>query len=145
MIDRAKLSYVEGDLNYMARMAERPRYLAYDPEPGEQRSNMTYDTHKMQIHDMRPVQHELGLDHEGFGLVEHRTAVRDFCLVQQSREQIVLEVVAGEGWATEIASAIERRFETFFEPGVHFSISVVEVCSKTKSGKRNPIISRVSK
>ena len=32
MIDRAKLSYVEGDLNYMAPMAERPRYLAYDPD-----------------------------------------------------------------------------------------------------------------
>ena len=27
MIDRAKLSYVEGDLNYMAPMAGRPRYL----------------------------------------------------------------------------------------------------------------------
>ena len=78
MIDRAKLSYVEGDLNYMAPMAERPRYLAYDPEPGEARSNMTYDAHKMQIHDMRPIQHELDLDREGFGLVEHRTAVKDF-------------------------------------------------------------------
>jgi hypothetical protein len=78
MIDRAKLSYVEGDLNYMAPMAERPRYLAYDPEPGEPRSNMTYDTHKMQIRDMRPIQHELDLDHEGFGLVEQRTAVKDF-------------------------------------------------------------------
>jgi hypothetical protein len=78
MIDRAKLSYVEGDLNYMAPMGERPRYLAYDPEPGEARSNMTYDTHKMQIHDMRPLQHELDLDREGFGLVEHRTAVKDF-------------------------------------------------------------------
>jgi hypothetical protein len=32
----------------------------------------------MPIYDMRPVQHELDLDREGFGLVEHRTAVKDF-------------------------------------------------------------------
>ena len=77
MIDRAKLHHVDGVLNYMAPMTERPRYLAYDPEPGEERSNMTYDPHTMAIHDMRPIQHELDLDREGFGLVEHRTAVKD--------------------------------------------------------------------
>jgi hypothetical protein len=77
MIDRAALPRVEGDLNYMAPMSERPSYLAYEPEPGEARSNMTYDRHTMPIYDMRPVQHELDLDREGFGLVEHRTAVKD--------------------------------------------------------------------
>jgi len=76
--DRARLPHVEGQLNYMAPMAERPRYLAYDPEPGEPRSNMTYDPHMMPIYDMRPIQHELDLDREGFGLIEHRTAVQDF-------------------------------------------------------------------
>lgn len=78
MLDRARLPHVEGELNYMAPMTERPRYLAYDPEPGEARSNMTYDAHTMPIYDMRPVQHELELDREGFGLVEARTAVQDF-------------------------------------------------------------------
>jgi len=78
MLDRARLPYVEGELNYMAPMAERPRYLAYEPEPGEARSNMTYDAHVMPIRDMRPIQHELELDREGFGLVEARSAVQDF-------------------------------------------------------------------
>jgi hypothetical protein len=32
----------------------------------------------MPIYDMRPIQHELELDREGFGLVEARTAVQDF-------------------------------------------------------------------
>ena len=41
MTDRATLSHVDSMLNYMAPMPERPRYLAYDPEPGEPRSNMT--------------------------------------------------------------------------------------------------------
>ena len=77
MTDRERLPYVEGELNYMAPMAERPRYLAYEPEPGEARSNMTYDAHVMAIHDMRPIQHELDLDREGFGLIEARTAVKD--------------------------------------------------------------------
>jgi hypothetical protein len=77
MTDRERLPYVEGELNYMAPMAERPRYLAYEPEPGEARSNMTYDAHVMPIHDMRPIQHELDLDREGFGLIEARTAVKD--------------------------------------------------------------------
>ncbi|HVH80936.1 MAG TPA: CmcJ/NvfI family oxidoreductase [Stellaceae bacterium] len=77
MTDRAKLPHVDGELNYMAPMAERPRYLAYVPEPGEPPTNMTYDPHIMPIHDMRPIQHELDLDREGFALVEHRTAVQD--------------------------------------------------------------------
>jgi len=78
-------------------------------------------------------------------LLTYRTAVKDFCLIQQSRDEVVLEVVVGEGWHAETKKAIERRFESFFEPGVRFNISAVEICSKTKSGKRNPIISRVSK
>jgi hypothetical protein len=77
MTDRTKLPYVESELNYMAPMTERPSYLAYEPEPGEARSNMTYDSHVMAIRDMRPIQHELDLDREGFGLIEARTAVRD--------------------------------------------------------------------
>jgi hypothetical protein len=51
-------------------------------------------------------------------------------------------VVTGEGWSADVRRAIEDRFGTFFEPGVRFSIALVELCSKTKSGKRNPIISR---
>lgn len=77
-------------------------------------------------------------------LLTYRTAVKDFCLIQQARDQIVLEVVAGDGWCAEVKSAIERRFGTFFEPGVHFSITEVLLCSKTQSGKRNPIISHVA-
>src|SRR4029077_11104323 len=59
-------------------MPQRPRSPASAPAEGEARSNMTYDPHKISIYDMRPIQHELDLDREGFGLVEHRTAVKDF-------------------------------------------------------------------
>jgi hypothetical protein len=78
MTDRAQLPHVEGVLNYIIPMGDRPRYLAYEAEPGEARSNMTADPHTVSIYDMRPIQHELDLDSEGFDLVEHRTAVKDF-------------------------------------------------------------------
>jgi len=69
------LPYVEAQLNYLGPMTERPRYYAY--EIGE-RSNMTYDPHKMRIHDMRPISSDVSLDTEGFALVEQRSAVQDF-------------------------------------------------------------------
>jgi hypothetical protein len=73
-----QLPYVEAELNYLAPMAERPRYYAYEPEPGEPRSNLTPEPHQMHIHSLRPIADELGLDVQGFALLEQRSAVRDF-------------------------------------------------------------------
>jgi len=73
-----KLSYVEAELNYLAPIAERPRYYAYEPQPGEPRSNLEPDAHRMRIHDLRPIAGELDLDTQGFALLEQRSAVRDF-------------------------------------------------------------------
>jgi hypothetical protein len=73
-----RLPYVEAELNYLAPMAARPRYLAYEPDPGEPRSNMTHEAHRVRIHDMRPIASEISLDEQGFELVEQRSAVRDF-------------------------------------------------------------------
>jgi hypothetical protein len=78
MTDRAKLPHVEAELSYMTPMGARPRYLAYDPDAGEERTNMTPDPHTVPIYDMRPIQRELDLDRECVGLVEHRSAVQDF-------------------------------------------------------------------
>jgi len=72
------LPYVEAELNYLAPMTERPRYYAYEIEPGEPRSNLTHEPHQMRIHDLRPIAAELDLDTQGFALVEQRSAVRDF-------------------------------------------------------------------
>jgi hypothetical protein len=74
----AELPYVEGELNYLKPMAERPRYYAYETEQGEMRSNMTVDPHIVRIRNMRPIASELDLDRQGFALVEHHTAVADF-------------------------------------------------------------------
>ena len=72
------LPYVEGELNYLGATAERPRYYAYDRADTDPPSHMPLEPHKMPIHDLRPVAHELSLDVQGFALAEHRSAVRDF-------------------------------------------------------------------
>jgi len=73
-----QLPYVEAELNYIAPTAERPRYYAYEPGPGDPPPNMVHEAHTMRIHDMRPITSEIGLDQQGFALVEQRSAVRDF-------------------------------------------------------------------
>jgi hypothetical protein len=72
------LPYVEAELNYLAPMAERPRYYAYEPGPGDPPPNMRHEAHRMRIRDMRPLASEVSLDGQGFALVEQRSAVKDF-------------------------------------------------------------------
>jgi hypothetical protein len=72
------LPYVEGVLNYLAPMVERPINLAYDPAPGVPRSTGVPEAHRMTIYNVRPVAARLSLDREGLALVNHNTAVRDF-------------------------------------------------------------------
>jgi hypothetical protein len=72
------LPYVEGVLNYLVPMAERPINLTYDPPPGAARSSGVAEPHRMMIYDVRPVAARLSLDSEGLALVTHHSAVRDF-------------------------------------------------------------------
>ena len=72
------LPYVEGILNYLAPMAERPMNLAYDPPPGMPRATGEPEQHRVLIYDARPVAARLSLDSEGLAVVKHNSAVRDF-------------------------------------------------------------------
>ncbi len=78
MSDIDRLPYVEAELNYLGPTSVRPRYYAYEAGPNDPPSVMPYEPHTMQIHSLRPLQGELGLDVQGFALVEQRSAVRDF-------------------------------------------------------------------
>jgi hypothetical protein len=80
-----ELPYVEAELNYLGPMTERPRYYAYETGP-DTRSNMTHEPHRVRIHSLRPIQSIIDLDREGFELVEHRSAVRDFWNDDEVRE-----------------------------------------------------------
>jgi hypothetical protein len=82
----AELPYVEADLNYLGPMTARPRYYAYETGTDATRSNLTHEPHRVRIHSLRPIQTELGLDQEGFALVEHKSAVDDFWNDDEVRE-----------------------------------------------------------
>jgi hypothetical protein len=72
------LPSVEGVLNFMQPMRNKPREYAYEPPAGVPRSNVTIDPHAVRIRDMRPIAASLSLDREGFTLVAHHSAVADF-------------------------------------------------------------------
>jgi hypothetical protein len=76
-------------------------------------------------------------------LLTYRTAVREFCLVQESPASVLLQVVPDAGWTADIERKIAGRFGEFLEAGVSFRVTIVAECEKTATGKRNPIISRV--
>lgn len=78
------LPVVEAELNYLTPMAERPRTYTFEPQPGVPRSNMTPDGHRVRIHDLRPVAENATLDEQGFAVLRHHSAVRDF----QSEDEI---------------------------------------------------------
>jgi hypothetical protein len=74
----AALPFVEGALNYIALSSDRAFTLAYEPEPGQRRTNIVNETHLVPIHDLRPIAETAALDAEGFSLVRAASAVRDF-------------------------------------------------------------------
>jgi len=78
-------------------------------------------------------------------LLSYRTAVNDFCLIQESKTLVVLQVVPGPGWNSDIQDKIVARFSEFLETGVVFQIQIVAVCEKTMTGKRNPIINKMNR
>jgi hypothetical protein len=72
------LPHVEADLHYLARMTERPHNYTFDPPPGVPRSNTVHETHQVPIYDARLAPEHASLDREGFELLRHASAVRDF-------------------------------------------------------------------
>ena len=72
------LPRVDGVLNYIAPMTERPFTLAYEAPAGTPASNIVPESHIMPIHDARPFASDINLDREGFAVLPHQTAVRDF-------------------------------------------------------------------
>jgi hypothetical protein len=80
------LPHVDAELHYLGRMNERPRNYTFDPPPGEPRSNTVHETHVVPVYDMRSIEGEISLDREGFELLGHVSAVRDFYDDQEVRD-----------------------------------------------------------
>ena len=72
------LPAVQAELNYLVPPSTKPRTYAYEPPPGVPRTDMAPDPHRLPIRDVRRAASIVSLDREGFSLVRHRSAVRDF-------------------------------------------------------------------
>jgi len=73
-------------------------------------------------------------------------AVSSFCLIQEMPETWTLEMVRGSRWSTELEQRIPRQLEQKLDrPGIRIVPKLVDQVTRTRSGKANPIISRVTK
>jgi hypothetical protein len=69
---------VDGAMNYLADTSIKP--VTYNPPPGtgEQRRVGNYGAFRVRVRNARPIASRFELDREGFALVPHDTAVKDF-------------------------------------------------------------------
>lgn len=72
------LPWVKAELNYLAPTRERPHTYTLDPPAGVPRSTVVNDPRQVVVTDARRLVADFALDDEGFGLVRHTSAVRDF-------------------------------------------------------------------
>jgi hypothetical protein len=68
---------VEASLNFAERTVEKAYAYVGEPPPGVPRSNTVNHPHRVRIRNAR-LAGELSLDVQGFAVVRHKTAVRDF-------------------------------------------------------------------
>jgi hypothetical protein len=93
----ADLKSVAAPLNFLVPMAEKPVAYNYEPPPGCRPEPAKGETHQVAIRDARPLIGELSLDREGFVLLHHQTAVKNFTTRRKSRPSITRNVSASSG------------------------------------------------
>jgi hypothetical protein len=74
----ADLKTVVAPLNFLVPMAEKPVAYNYEPPPGVPARTGKSEEHQVPIRDARPLIGRLSVDKEGFELLPHQTAVRNF-------------------------------------------------------------------
>ncbi len=72
--ERAAVRLVDGLINYIAPMSQRPRYYAND----HSRDVLSLEPHTVRIEDVRSGANPPSLRREGFQLTAHKSAVADF-------------------------------------------------------------------
>ncbi len=84
----------ESELNYLDAGIERPRTFTYAPPDNAPRTNVVNEPHLVTIRDARTGAADAALDGEGFALIHHRSAVRDFWDESEIRTRFYPEVEA---------------------------------------------------
>src|SRR5690349_5195105 len=76
-LDR-QLTVVQAPINYLADMAEKPYSYTYTQPAGTPQTNRRVTAVTRPIYDARSIAGGLSLERQGFVLVHHTSAVRDF-------------------------------------------------------------------
>jgi hypothetical protein len=74
----ADLKSVVASLNFLVPMKEKPVAYNYEPPAGVPQRTGRNEEHRVAIRDARPLIGQLSLDKEGFVLLRHQTAVKNF-------------------------------------------------------------------
>jgi len=72
------LGVVVAQLNFLVPMAEKPVAYNCEPPPGVPVRTGKREEHRVSIRDARPLIGQLSLDKEGFVLLRHQNAVKNF-------------------------------------------------------------------
>ena len=78
MQERASVAAVTADIPYTADTSEKLVNETFGPNNIRRRRTGALDWRRMEIHDGRPLADQFTLERNGFTLVEHKTAVKDF-------------------------------------------------------------------
>lgn len=73
-----KLASVDGVMNYLANMNEKPRSYMYKPPAGVPERTGQYEPRHVPVYDGRPVLEQLSLDNNGFMLATRDSKIQDF-------------------------------------------------------------------
>src|ERR1700760_2768890 len=76
--DPRVLGAIKAELNYLLPTSERPRSYTFEPPQGEPWSTALPEPHVVTIRDARPILDSVKLDTEGFALLQHKSAVKNF-------------------------------------------------------------------
>lgn len=119
---------VQAPLGFTRRSADVQYTYAYDPPEGQPRTNIVQDETPVWIADAR--EHAFTLDANGFELIDHRTAVRDFWDEAQT-------LALGHPEAAEIVKAATgARRVVVFDHTLRRRLSGVE--DRSKGNPRQP-------
>ncbi len=71
-------SMVRASLNFIGTSDGKPHTYNHEPPPGVPPQNFTNEAHEVQVHDLRGRAGYVSLDGEGFAVLNHHSAERDF-------------------------------------------------------------------
>ena len=119
---RAAVRLVDGAINYIAPMTERPRYYAND----HSRDVLSLEPHTVKIEDLRGAADAPTLQREGFMLTPHRSAVADFMKSEDVAaihpaeiERLLLDLTGADRVVVNGGAGVLRFGESSPEAGKH--------------------------